>query len=139
MGLRTFFLRPHFNTPGLPPEYKMLPYLLREFEVRYSNQAWSTDITYTVVDGHRAFVIGIEDWFRREVMAYSEVNTMDAFHCGDMLKMAVERFGKPEIFNLDQGSQFTSSEFDGELRNYGVKISMDGRSRCLGNAKMERF
>ncbi len=117
----------------------MSPYLLREFEVRYSNQARSTDIIYTVVDGHRAFVIGIEDWFRREVMAYSEVNTMDAFHCGDMLKMAVERFGKPEIFNLDQGSQFTSSEFEGELRNYGVKISMDGRSRCLGNAKMERF
>lgn len=81
----------------------------------------------------------IVDWFSRKVMAYNVVNTMDAFHCVDTLRMAVERFGKPEIFNSDQGSQFTSSEFVGELRNYGVKISMDGRGRCLDNAKMERF
>ena len=71
-------------------------------------------------------------------MAYHVVNTMD-FHRVDTLRMAIERFGKPEIFNSDQGRQFTSAEFVGELRNYGVKISMDGRGRCLDNAEMERF
>ena len=139
MGLWTVYPRPHFNTSELHPEHEKFPYLLRKFEVERPNQVWSTDITYTAVAGHRAFVIGIVDWFSRKVMAYSVVNTMDAFHCVDTLRMAVERFGKPEIFNSDKGSQFTSSEFVGELRNYGVKISMDGRGRCLDNAKMERF
>ena len=139
LGLRTVYPRPHFNTSESHPEHEKFPYLLRKLEIERPNQVWSTDITYTAVDGHRAFVIGIVDWFSRKVMAYNVVNTMDAFHCVDTLRMAVERFGKPEIFNSDQGSQFTSSEFVGELRNYGVKISMDGRGRCLDNAKMERF
>ena len=65
----------------------------------------STDITYTAVDGHRAFVIGVVDWFSRKLMAYNVVNTMDAFHCVETLRIAIERFGKPEIFNADQGSQ----------------------------------
>ena len=91
------------------------------------------------VDGHRAFVIGIVDWFSRKLMAYNEVNTMDAFHCVETLRMAIERFGKPEIFNSDQGSQFTSDEFIKELQNNGIQISMDGRGRCRDNAKMERF
>jgi len=139
LGLRTVYPRPHFNTSEPHPEHEKFPYLLRKLEIERPNQVWSTDITYTAVDGHRAFVIGIVDWFSRKVVAYNVVNTMDAFHCVDTLRMAVERFGKPEIFNSDQGSQFTSSEFVGELRNYSVKISMDGRGRCLDNAKMERF
>lgn len=139
LGLRTIYPRPHFNTSEPHPEHEKFPYLLRKLEVERPNQVWSTDITYTAVAGHRAFVIGIVDWFSRKVMAYNVVNTMDAFHCVDTLRMAVERFGKPEIFNSDQGSQFTSAEFVGELRNYGVQISMDGRGRCLDNAKMERF
>ena len=139
LGLRTIYPRPHFNTSEPHPEHEKFPYLLRKLEVERPNQVWSTDITYTAVAGHRAFVIGIVDWFSRKVMAYNVVNTMDAFHCVDTLRMAVERFGKPEIFNSDQGSQFTSAEFVGELRNYGVQISMDGRGRFLDNAKMERF
>ena len=139
LGLRTIYPRPHFNTSEPHPEHEKFPYLLRKLEVERPNQVWSTDITYTAVAGHRAFVIGIVDWFSSKVMAYNVVNTMDAFHCVDTLRMAVERFGKPEIFNSDQGSQFTSAEFVGELRNYGVQISMDGRGRCLDNAKMERF
>ena len=99
----------------------------------------STDITYTAVAGRRAFVIGIVDWFSRKVLAYNVVNTMDAFHCVETLKTAMDFYGKPEIFNSDQGSQFTSSEFIAELRTHGIQISMDGRGRCLDNAKMERF
>jgi len=139
LGLQTVYPRPHFNTSEPHPEHEKFPYLLRELTLERPNQVWSTDITYTAVAGHRAFVIGIVDWFSRKVMAYSVVNTMDAFHCVDTLRMAVERFGKPEIFNSDQGSQFTSNEFIDELKSYGIRISMDGRGRCLDNAKMERF
>ena len=91
------------------------------------------------VVGHRAFMIGIVDWFSRKVLAYNVVNTMDAFHCVETLKTAMDFYGKPEIFNSDQGSQFTSSEFVVELRAHGIQISMDGRGRRLDNAKMERF
>lgn len=139
LGLRTVYPRPHFNTSEPHPEHEKFPYLLRKLAIERPNQVWSTDITYTAVAGHRAFVIGIVDWFSRKVMAYNVVNTMDAFHCVDTLRMAVERFGKPEIFNSDQGSQFTSNEFIDELKSYGIRISMDGRGRCLDNAKMERF
>ena len=96
---------PHFNTSEPHPEHKKFPYLLKGLEIDHPNQVWSTDITYTAVNGHRAFVIAIEDWFSRKLMAYNVVNTMDAFHCVETLQMAIERFGKPEIFNSDQGSQ----------------------------------
>ena len=139
LNLRTIYPRPHFNTSEPHPEHEKFPYLLRKLKIERPNQVWSTDITYTSVNGHRAFVRGIVDWFSRRVMAYNVVNTMDAFHCVDTLRMAVERFGRPEIFNSDQGSQFTSTEFLDELRSYGIKISMDGRGRCRDNAKMERF
>ena len=97
LGLRTIYSRPHFNTSEPHPEHKKFPYLLKGLKIDYLNQVWSTDITYTAVDGHRAFVIGIVDWFSRKLMAYNVVNTMDAFHCVETLRMAIERFGKPEI------------------------------------------
>ena len=108
-------------------------------EIEHPNQVWATDITYTAVSGHRAFVIGIIDLFSRKVMAYNVVNTMDAYHCVETLQEAIRRHGRPEIFNSDQGSQFTSAEFISELRTHNISISMDGRGRCLDNAKMERF
>ena len=108
LGLRTIYPRPHFNTSEPHPEHKKFPYLLKGLKIDHPNQVWSTDITYTAVDGHRAFVIGIVYWFSRKLMAYNVVNTMDAFHCVETLRMAIERFGKPEFFNSDQGSQFTS-------------------------------
>ena len=104
-----------------------------------SNQVWATDITYTAVEKGRAFVIAIIDLFSRKVLSHSVVNTMDAFHCVDVLKNALQRYGKPDIFNSDQGSQFTSKEFVNVLKEAKVKISMDGRGRCLDNAKMGRF
>lgn len=139
LGLRIVYPRPHFNTSEPHPAHEKFPYLLRNVKIEHPNQVWSTDITYTAVDGHRAFVIGIVDWFSRKLLAYNVVNTMDAFHCVETLKMAINRFGKPEIFNSDQGSQFTSTEFVSVLREQGITISMDGRGRCRDNAKMERF
>ena len=139
LGLRTVYPRPHFNTSEPHPEHEKFSYLLRKLPIERPNQVWATDITYTAVAGHRAFVIGIVDLFSRKVMAYNVVNTMDAYHCVETLQEAVLHYGKPEIFNSDQGSQFTSAEFIYELREYGIRISMDGRGRCLDNAKMERF
>jgi len=139
LGLRTVYPRPHFNTSEPHPEHEKFPYLLRKFPIERPNQVWATDITYAAVAGHRAFVIGIVDLFSRKVMAYNVVHTMDACHCVETLQEAVLHYGKPEIFNSDQGSQFTSAEFIHELREYGIRISMDGRGRCLDNAKTERF
>jgi putative transposase len=107
--------------------------------IDHSNQVWTTDITYTKVSGCRAFVIAIIDLYSRNNLAYNVVNTMDAYSCIETLLLAMTRYGIPEIFNSDQGSQFTSKEFTDVLKEYGVKISMDGRGRCHDNAKMERF
>lgn len=139
IGLRTVYPRPRFNTSEAHPEHEKFPYLLRGVKIERSNQVWATDITYTAVAGHRAFVIGIIDLFSRKVMSYNVVNTMDAYHCVETLREAICRHGHPEIFNSDQGSQFTSSEFVSELKAHNIRISMDGRGRCLDNAKMERF
>lgn len=139
MGLRTVYPRPKFNTSEPHPEHEKFPYLLRNLTIDRPNQVWATDITYTAVEGGRAFVIAIIDLFSRKVLAYSVVNTMDAAHCIETLEIALRKYGKPEIFNSDQGSQFTSREFVQVLKNNGVKISMDGKGRCLDNAKMERF
>ena len=111
--------------------FGLFPYLLRDMTIERPNQVWATDITYTAVSGHRAFVIGIIDLFSRKVMAYNVVNTMDAWYCVETLQEAVRRYGRPEIFNSDQGSQFTSAEFIRELKENGIRISMDGRGRCL--------
>ena len=104
-----------FNTSEPHPEQEKFPYLLRKCKIKRPNQVWSTGIIYTAVVC-RAFVIGIVDWFSRKVLAYNVVNTMDAFHCVETLKTAMDFYGKPEIFNSDQGSQFISSEFVAELR-----------------------
>lgn len=110
LHLRTVYPRPRFNTSEPHPEHEKFPYLLRKCKIEPPNQVWSTDISCTAIAGHRAFVIGIVDWFSHKVLAYNVVNTMDAFHCAETLKMAVDSYGKPEIFNSDQGSQFTSFE-----------------------------
>ena len=139
LNLRMVYPRLHFNTSEPHLGHEKFSYFLRKCKIERPNQVWSTDNAYLEVAGHRAFVIGIIDWFSRKVLAYNVANTMDAFHCVETLKMAVDSYGKPEIFNSDQGSQFTSSEFVAKLRAHGIQISMDRRGRCLDNAKMERF
>ncbi len=138
-GLKTTYPRPKFNTSTPCEEHKKFPYLLRNLEITHPNQVWATDITYTAVNKQRAYVIAILDLFSRKVLSYGVFNTMDTEHCIEVLKEAVRRFGGSEIFNSDQGSQFTSAAFVKELREQGIKISMDGKGRCLDNAKMERF
>lgn len=139
LGLKTVYPRPRFNTSAPCEAHRKYPYLLRGLDINRPNQVWATDITYTAVTGGRAFVIAIIDLFSRKVMAYNVVNTMDAEHCVETLNTALRRYGCPEIFNSDQGSQFTSDSFTNELKKRNIRISMDGKGRCLDNAKMERF
>lgn len=139
MGLKTTYPRPLFKTSVACEEHKKYPYLLKGLKITHPNQVWVTDITYTAVGGGRAFVIAVIDLYSRKVMAYSVVNTMDKEHCIETLSMALRNYGSPEIFNSDQGSQFTSQAFTDVLKNNNIKISMDGKGRCLDNAKMERF
>lgn len=139
MGLETIYPHKKLNTSQSNPEHPFYPYLLRDKEIIRPNQVWSTDITYTKVNGHKAFVIAIIDWFSRMVLAHCTVNTMDTYYCVKLLHEAVGKYGKPEIFNSDQGSQFTSRCFVDALKSYGIRISMDGKGRCRDNARMERF
>lgn len=139
LKIRTAYPRPRFMTSEPCDEHKKYPYLLRELKIEHPNQVWATDITYIVITGGRAFVIAIIDLYSRKVLSYCVVNTMDTDYCVDILKEAIRHYGKPEIFNSDQGSQFTSKTFTEELKKNGIKISMDGKGRCLDNAKMERF
>ena len=139
LGLRTIYPRPKFNTSESCKEHKKYPYLLKNLKISHPNQVWATDITYTAVNGHRAFVIAILDLYSRKVLSYRVVNTMDVEHCIEALELALKKYGAPEIFNSDQGSQFTSKAFTDVLKNHNIKISMDGKGRCLDNAKMERF
>ena len=108
MGMRTIYPRPRFNTSVSAPENRKYPYLLRKLEIERPNQVWATDITYTAVEGKRAFVIAIIDLFSRRVMSCRTTNTMEAYGCVEVLDLAIKRYGKPEIFNSDQSSQFTS-------------------------------
>ena len=138
-GLRTVYPRPRFSTSEPHPDHEVYPYLLKDLKIDHSNQVWATDITYTKVSGCKAFVIAIIDLYSRKTLAYNVVNTMDTYSCVETLLLAMTRYGIPEIFNSDQGSQFTSKEFTDELKAYGIRISMDGRGRCRDNARMERF
>lgn len=139
IGLKTAYPRPRFRTSVPSEEHEKYPYLLKGLKINRPNQVWVTDITYTAVGGGRAFVIAVIDLYSRKVMSYCVVNTMDKEHCIETLSMALHNYGRPEIFNSDQGSQFTSQDFTDLLKNNNIKISMDGKGRCLDNAKMERF
>lgn len=139
MKLETIYPHSRFHTSDSCPEHQKYPYLLKDMKIDHPNQVWSTDITYTKVNGNRTFVIAIVDWYSRKSLAYNVVNSMDTHHCIETLQQAVEKYGHPEIFNSDQGSQFTSREFTETLKKLGIRISMDGRGRCRDNARMERF
>jgi putative transposase len=103
------------------------------------NQAWCNDITYIPVQRGFLYLVAIMDWHSRRVLAWRLSNTMHAEFCVEALEEALERYGKPEIFNTDQGSQFTSSDFTGVLQAHGIRISMDGRGRWFDNVFIERL
>jgi putative transposase len=137
MGLEAIYQAPKTSTPHL--EHRIYPYLLRGLSVDRRDHVWCADITYIPVRRGFLYLIAIMDWATRHVLAWRLSNTMDAGFCVEALREAMARYGKPEIFNTDQGSQFTSLEFTGVLKDAGITISMDGRGRCLDNIFIERL
>ena len=136
MGIEAMYPRPRTSRPH--PEHKIYPYLLRDLTITRPDQVWASDITY--VPMHRGFLylVAIMDWFSRYVVAWQLSNSLDVGFCLECLDGALAA-GRPEIFNTDQGSQFTSAAFTGRLEACGVAISMDGRGRALDNVFIERL
>ena len=132
-------MAPGPNTSKPHPQHKLYPYLLRGLDIIRPNQVWSTDITYIRLLHGFVYLVAIIDWYSRKVLAWRLSNTMDAGFCVDCLEEAIKNFGVPEIFNTDQGSQFTSDSFTGVLIKNGITISMDGRGRALDNIFVERL
>jgi putative transposase len=124
--------RPH-------PQHKIYPYLLRGLTIDRPNQVWAADITYIPMSRGFMYLIAIMDWHSRKVLSWRLSNTLEADFCVEALAEAVKRYGAPEIFNTDQGAQFTSEAFTGLLQNHGITVSMDGRGRCQDNIFIERL
>jgi putative transposase len=118
---------------------KKYPYLLKDLVINKPNQVWSADITYLPVPGGHLYLMGIIDWHSRKILSWKLSNSMDVSFCLSALQEAIKEYGKPEIFNTDQGSQFTSESFTECLEQNGVKISMDGVGRWADNIAIERF
>ena len=136
MGLQTIYRRPRTSWPA--PERRVYPYLLRNARITRPNQVWATDITYLPMAWGFLYLVAIMDWHSRYVVAWRLSNTLEAGFCAEALTEALGR-GKPEVFNTDQGSQFTSGEFTQVLQDHGVKISMDGKGRYSDNIFVERL
>ena len=136
MGLQAITPGPHTSKPS--PENKIYPYLLRNVEIDRVNQVWSTDITYIPMPHGYMYLTAVIDWYSRYVLAWELSSTMESTFCVDALERALAH-GRPEIFNTDQGSQFTSNAFTGVLLNENITISMDGRGRALDNVFVERL
>jgi putative transposase len=137
MGLEAIYPGPKTSKPQ--PGHKIYPYLLRNLEITRPNQVWATDITFVPFQRGYMYLVAIIDWYSRKVLAWRLSNTMDAAFCVAALEDALRRHGRPEIFNTDQGSQFTSLAFTGVLQDHGIQISMDGRGRCQDNIFIERL
>lgn len=137
MGLEALAPKPSTSKPA--QERPAYPYLLRGLTVCRVNQVWAADITYIPLELGFAYLVAILDWYSRRVLSWRLSNTLDADFCVESLQDALERFGTPEIFNTDQGAQFTSDEFIGALRARSIRISMDGKGRCLDNVFVERL
>lgn len=131
-------LAPGPNTSKTHPEHKIYPYLLRDLPIRNVNQVWSTDLTFIPMPRGYMYLVAVIDWHSRYVLSWELSNTQDTDFCLRALETALKQ-GKPDIFNSDQGSQFTSKAFTGMLLEQEIKISMDGRGRCLDNIFVERL
>jgi putative transposase len=137
MGLRA--LGPKPNTSRRAPGHKIYPYLLRDLEIGRPNQVWCADVTYIPMARGFLYLVAIMDWASRAVLSWRLSNTLDADFCVRALDEALARCGRPEIFDTDQGSQFTSAAFTDRLSAAGISISMDGRGRWLDNVFIERL
>jgi putative transposase len=137
MGLMPIYQKPRTSEPH--PEHKIYPYLLRNLEITAPNQVWCADVTYIPMRRGFLYLVAVMDWHSRKVLSWRLSNTLDAEFCVAALEEALAKYGKPGIFNTDQGSQFTSLAFTEVLREAGVKISMDGRGRWRDNIMVERL
>jgi len=137
MGIEALYRKPRLSRPH--SVHKIYPYLLRGLEIISANHVWAADITYLPMAKGFCYLVAIMDWASRRVLAWRLSNTLDVSFCTEALEEAIRKHGIPDIFNSDQGSQFTSEEFTGILRSYGIKISMDGRGRWMDNVFIERL
>lgn len=137
MGLEAIFPKKNLSQPH--PFHEIYPYLLRDVEITRPNQVWSADITYIRLAEGFAYLTAVIDWHSRAVLSWRLSNTLDAAFCVEALQEALSKYGSPDIFNTDQGSQFTSQVFINELASRSISISMDGRGRCLDNIFVERL
>ena len=137
MGLMAVYQKPRTSIPH--PEHTRYPYLLRGLAITRPNQVWCADITYIPMRKGFLYLVAVMDWHSRKVLSWRLSNTMDTDFCVSALEEALAKYGKPDIFNTDQGSQFTSFAFTSVLRENGIRISMDGRGRWLDNVFIERL
>ncbi len=137
MGIHSVYAKPRTSIPG--KGHKIYPYLLRNLDINRPNQVWSTDITYIPMARGFVYLVAIMDWHSRKVLSWKLSNSMDTSFCVEALEEAIDKYGKPEIFNTDQGSQFTSDDFTGVLKENDIQISMDGKGRWVDNVFIERL
>jgi putative transposase len=136
MGLEAVYPKPKLSLAG--SRHKVFPYLLRDVVIKRPDQVWSTDITYVPMPSGFMYLAAVIDWYSRYVLAWRLSNTLDGSFCLEMLDEALSR-GRPEVFNTDQGVQFTAEAFTSRLVAAGVAVSMDGKGRCLDNVFVERL
>lgn len=137
MGIMALYPKANTSRPG--KGHKIYPYLLRGLAIDRPNQVWATDISYVPMAKGFVYVVAIMDWYSRKVLSWRVSNSMDTDFCVEALETAISRYGAPEIFNTDQGAQFTSEAFTGVLSAAGIKISMDGKGRWVDNVFVERL
>src|ERR1700746_1164145 len=137
MGIEAIYRRPNTSKPA--PGHRLYPYLLRGLMIDHPNHVWATDITYIPMARGFVYLAAVMDWFTRRILAWQLSNTLEATFCIDAVEQAIAQYGCPEIFNTDQGSQFTSAEFTKVLTGNGISISMDGKGAWRDNVFVERF
>lgn len=137
MGIQTIYPKKRLSIPH--PDHKIYPYLLRNMDINRPNQVWCTDITYIRLKNGFVYLTAIMDWYSRKILSWKLSVTLDKHFCIDALESALRKYSQPEIFNSDQGCQFTSPSFTKPLRDRHIKISMDGKGRALDNVVIERF
>lgn len=137
MGLAPIYQKPNTSRPH--PQHKRFPYLLKGLVIDRPNQVWCADVTYIPMRRGFLYFVAVMDWHSRKILSWRLSNTLEADFCVEALKEALERFGRPEIFNTDQGCQFTSFEFVETLKDAGIRISMDGKGRWMDNVMIERL
>ncbi len=137
MGIKSVAPSPNTSKPNIA--HKVYPYLLNGLEIKQANHVWCTDITYVRLSGGFVYLVAVMDWYSRKVLSWEVSASMDESFCVSALERALRLYPKPQIFNTDQGSQFTSKAFTKVLKKHEIRISMDGKGRCMDNIFIERL